>query len=299
MSTRLEMLQVAKLSPQLLGDATDLVRDFLLTCYADDGGFGDRDGDSDLYYTVFGIDACKVLDLPVAPQIMDPLVRRHGHGTELDLVHFSCWVRAFTESSLYDADNRDPESPWRRHLAAFRRQDGGWATTLEDEQGSVYGTFLALGVHQDLDIPFPDPAGTVDFVLRNALDDGGYATTPHLPVATTPTTAAAAVMLRQLGGEVHPNTVSWLRKRRHPQGGFLAAEGAPMPDLLSTAVALHALSSLQHEPRDHVDVTMDFIDSLWTNKGAFHGHWADEQVDCEYTFYGLLALGHLSILGAK
>jgi hypothetical protein len=40
---------------------------------------------------------------------------------------------------------------------------------------------------------------------------------------------------------------------------------------------------------------LDFIDSLWTNEGAFHGNWADDHVDCEYTFYGLLALGHLAV----
>jgi hypothetical protein len=40
---------------------------------------------------------------------------------------------------------------------------------------------------------------------------------------------------------------------------------------------------------------LDFIDSLWTNKGGFHGHWADDDLDAEYTFYGLLALGHLAM----
>ena len=32
------------------------------------------------------------------------------------------------------------------------------------------------------------------------------------------------------------------------------------------------------------------------NRGAFYGTWADEQPDCEYTYYGLLALGHLSLV---
>jgi hypothetical protein len=41
---------------------------------------------------------------------------------------------------------------------------------------------------------------------------------------------------------------------------------------------------------------MDFMDSLWNaSAGGFHGHWADEFVDAEYTYYGLLALGHLSL----
>ena len=40
---------------------------------------------------------------------------------------------------------------------------------------------------------------------------------------------------------------------------------------------------------------LNFIDSLWTNEGAFHGNWTDDVVDCEYTFYGILALGHLAL----
>jgi len=33
---------------------------------------------------------------------------------------------------------------------------------------------------------------------------------------------------------------------------------------------------------------------LWTNRGGFYGNWLDDTLDCEYTYYGLLALGHLS-----
>ena len=40
---------------------------------------------------------------------------------------------------------------------------------------------------------------------------------------------------------------------------------------------------------------LDFVDSLWSAEGGFHGHWADDHLDAEYTFYGLLALGHLSV----
>jgi len=35
--------------------------------------------------------------------------------------------------------------------------------------------------------------------------------------------------------------------------------------------------------------------SLWTSRGAFYGNWADDVADCEYTYYALLALGHLSL----
>ena len=42
---------------------------------------------------------------------------------------------------------------------------------------------------------------------------------------------------------------------------------------------------------------LDFIDTLWNATGGFHGNWTDDYLDCEYTFYGLLALGHLSLNG--
>ena len=56
MSLRLEMLQVARLAPKVLEDSAELVHDFLLRQLNADGGFTDRTGRSDLYYTVFGID---------------------------------------------------------------------------------------------------------------------------------------------------------------------------------------------------------------------------------------------------
>ena len=70
---------------------------------------------------------------------------------------------------------------------------------------------------------------------------------------------------------------------------------APAPDLLSTAVALHALAGLQADFSHLKDPLLDFVDTLWSADGGFHGHWADHELDVEYTYYGLLALGHLSL----
>jgi hypothetical protein len=78
-------------------------------------------------------------------------------------------------------------------------------------------------------------------------------------------------------------------------GGFLPFPGAPIPDLLSTAVALHALDGLQTDFSRIGEPCLDFVDSLWTAKGGFHGTWDDDVLDLEYTYYGLLALGHLAL----
>ena len=49
-----------------------------------------------------------------------------------------------------------------------------------------------------------------------------------------------------------------------------------MPDLLSTATALHALAILQVPLAPIQDSCLDFIDTLWTNRGGFYGSWADD-----------------------
>ena len=64
---------------------------------------------------------------------------------------------------------------------------------------------------------------------------------------------------------------------------------------LSTATALHTLAALdQALPAVVKEHTLDFVDSLWNATGGFHGHWADDALDVEYTVYALLALGHLA-----
>ena len=61
------MLQVARLSPTLLGDAADLTAEFLAARLNPDGGFQDRGGASDLYYTVFGLEALTALRRTLPP----------------------------------------------------------------------------------------------------------------------------------------------------------------------------------------------------------------------------------------
>ena len=124
--------------------------------------------------------------------------------------------------------------------------------------------------------------------------DGAFAKIPGQTVGSTTVSAAAVTMLRQLGRSAPAEVGPWLLERVHPEGGgFLAAPQAPLPDLLSTATALHALSGMQVDFEAVREPCLDFLDSLWTGK-AFCGHWADDVTDSEYTFYALLALGHLS-----
>jgi hypothetical protein len=288
------MLQVARLAPRLLGESAPLVESFLRSQIAEDGGFRDRGGRSDLYYTVFGVESLMALRADVPAAALVAYLRSFGVGSDLDLVHACCLARAW---SALPAEQRTeaPAGALAARIAAHRSSDGGFAPRPASDVGTVYAVFLAVGALQDLGQSLP-PAEE----LRPALEglraaDGAYANQPHAAEGQTPATAAAATLRRHFGDPPDAGLAAWLRARAHAEGGFFASPTAPMPDLLSTATALHALSGLHAEIQDLYEPCLDFVDSLWTSRGGFYGQWADDAVDCEYTYYGLLALGHLSL----
>jgi len=145
-----------------------------------------------------------------------------------------------------------------------------------------------------LRLSLPDPLQLVQCLKFLETPDGGWANERGVKVGATNSTAAAVTLLRQLSMPIASSVGDWLLARSHADGGFLAAPTAPLPDLLSTATALHALAGLDRDFTPLKERCLDFIDTLWTNEGGFHGHWGDDILDCEYTYYGLLALGHLS-----
>ena len=96
-SIRLEMLQVARLAPKVLGpEVTELVAKFLRAQQSDNGGFKDRKGVSDLYYTVFGLDALTALQQPFDVERVRLFAQSFGDGAGLDFVHLCalarCWA---------------------------------------------------------------------------------------------------------------------------------------------------------------------------------------------------------------
>jgi prenyltransferase beta subunit len=288
------MLQVARLAPRLLGDSAALVLDFVRGQMNSDGGFKNRSGESDLYYSVFGIEGLLALraDLPVR-QIAEYL-RSFGEGQNLDLVHISCLARCW--AALPAEPRRGaPREAILNQLSQFRAADGAYAAEAGAANGTIYGSFLATCAYQDAGAAVPDPQSIVRCVRRLRANDGGYANGDDLPHGLTPGSAAAATLLRNLGEPVPEELGKWLLDRHHPEGGFFATPLAPIPDLLSTATALHALAGMQITFDTIKEPCLDFVDSLWTNRGAFYGNWADDHTDCEYTYYGLLALGHLSL----
>jgi prenyltransferase beta subunit len=284
------MLQVARLAPQQLGESRDLVAGFLRARVNPDGGFQDRAGASDLYYTVFGLDALIGLQESL-PATTAAYVDGFANG-DLDFVHLACLARAWA------AMKRVPEPAVVDRLLAtletFRSADGGYATSHGASHGTAYAAFLALGAYQDLGRSMPTD-GVAASLQKLKAADGSYANHPGMATGLTTATAAAVLVLRHLDAVPDRSAGVWLLDRCHPRGGFFASPATPVPDLLSTATALHALSTLHLPLAGLRDPCLDFVDSLWTNRGGFFGTWADDDADCEYTYYALLALGHLSL----
>lgn len=287
------MLQVARLAPTLLGESRGLVAAFLNQTLNADGGFRDRTGSSDLYYTAFGLEALLALGEP-APPVTASYLRTFGDGDSLDFVHLACLARAWGSAASQGMDAGSRESMLRR-LASFRSADGGFAAHPDASTGTAYACFLALGAIEDLGVPVPDGPGLLRCLEGLRAADGGYANHPGLTEGSTPATAAAVMVMHRLESDPAGDVSRWLLHRCHERGGFFAAPRAPVPDLLSTATALHALAALHTDIGSLREPCLDFVDTLWTSAGGFYGSWADETLDCEYTYYGLLALGHLSL----
>ncbi len=282
------MLQVARLAPKQLGESRDLVAAFLQSRLNPDGGFQDRTGDSDLYYTVFGLEGLVALQEPVPSEAVAAYLKTFGDGADLDFVHLACLARCWASASR--SLSAFPAPGILARLEAHRALDGGYAHSPEAVHGNVYASFLALGAHQDLRAPVPESHRLLEALSALRARDGGYANQPGEVHGITTVT-----LLKALDRAPDPHLGMWLLDRCHPSGGFVATPAAPVPDLLSTATGLHALAAL-HVPLAGVyDACLDFVDSLWTNRGGFYGSWLDDTLDCEYTYYGLLALGHLTV----
>ena len=295
MSLALDMLRAAAKAQSLRPDVARRAARFIRSKALPDGGFAGRAPASDLYYTAFAMQTLAALGQQ-APAASAAYLGAFGAGGSLDFVHLACLARCW--SVWQDgAPAPDVRQAMLAHLESFRSSDGGYHLAPGAPAGTAYGAFLALGAYQDLQSPLPDPAGLARSVESLRTGDGGYANQHDLPFGSTAATAAAVAVLRELGRPADRATADWLLARRSPAAaGFVpfAFEGAT-PDLLSTATALHALASagaaLGDEPRL---ACREFVLALEGPGGGFRGQADETDADCEYTFYGLLALGHLA-----
>lgn len=293
MSLRLQLLQIARLAPKLLADSTPLVRDFFARRFNEQGAACDRAGKPDLYYTIFALAGAQAVDAPLPAEKTRAWLQSFNDGASLDFVHLGALARCWAATG--GAEKKLATSILTR-LENFRQKDGGYNQNSNAGFGTAYDAFVALGAYEDLGANPPHPVELIRSLKRLETPDHAWSNQPQQKVGNLNATAGAVTLITHLGFPVNSAVADWVLAQAAPQGGFFAVPGAPIPDLLSTATALHALACLERRiPSGLHERCLDFIDTLWSAEGGFHGHWADDHLDPEYTYYGLLALGHLSL----
>ncbi|MFC1678071.1 prenyltransferase/squalene oxidase repeat-containing protein [Planctomycetota bacterium] len=281
MTIRSQMIASLSRGKSLLADSEPLVVDFLKASVNPDGGFRGRSDKSDLYYTVFGLEVLSALGEPLASEQTLSFLDGFADLENLDLIHLASLIRCYANLTQGRIENSLRE----RLVNALER--------FRCEVATVYECFFALGAYHDLGVELPNQDDVIKCIGRLCVSAGGFTNNSSIPVGSTNATAAAMITLHHLGEKIDNKHGDWLLNQCTDSGGFVAVAGAPMPDLLSTATSVHALSVTGFKIDSIKEKTLDFVDSLWTSKGSFHANRADKTIDCEYTYYGLLALGHL------
>jgi len=297
-SIALDMLARARAGAELLGERRAALIEFFRARRSADGGYAGRSGGGDLYYSVFALMGLSALGYRLDVIGTDGFLRACA-DRRLDLLKLSCLARSWLmlERSLQRPHLGTtlawPRQELHRRLRAYRAGDGGYAPAPRRSAGSAYAAFMALAAHQDVGMTPPRAPDLAASLTRLRTEEGGYANEPGLPFGAVPATAAVLTVQTQLGAAVDRNACRWLLAGCDRAGGFRANPLAPGPDLLSTATALFALRQAGEDIGPVRATCRAFVEGLWSPPAGFRGHAWDDALDCEYAFYGLLALGCL------
>jgi len=297
MTIKKAMISAASNARTILGDSSSLVINYVKSHQNSDGGFKGRFDRSDLYYTMFGIDCLSSLgSTPNFP--LYNYVKSYESLSSLDFVHICSYIQLISSLSKYDLniegfDNPERREFFRKKIEEYLSADGGYNVVKDSKTGSVYGCFLAVSAYEELNLPIPNVDGILECLNKLKTKDGGFSNEVGLQRGITTATSAALILLKKFNQQIPVQSIDWILDMFNITCGFLAFSGAPLPDLLSTATALHCLGEVGCDLDILKEDCLDFINTLWSDEGAFCGNWGDDKTDVEYTFYGLLSIGNL------
>lgn len=273
---------------------------YFLAAQKADGGFGGREGGSDLYYTGFALRGLAILGElhgPVAERTANFLKSRLG-GQESVVDFFSLIYGAMLLKSAAGLDIfAQSQANWRDQVAAWletlRRADGGYAKGVEGQASSTYHSFLVVICLQLLDKMPPEPERLLAFLQSQVSEEGGFREIKVGKRAGTNPTAAAIATLKILGNldeNTRLDTIDFLLDMQTDEGGLRANTRIPIADLLSTFTGLTTLEDLGGLGEVDLAAAERFVRSLMREEGGFHAAAWDPAHDVEYSFYGLAAL---------
>ena len=278
--------------------------EYLASLQHTDGGFPDREGNPDLYYSAFalrGLSCLGALEKRIA-QSAGAYLRGQRKSSE-DFVELLSLL--YCASLVRDAGvGRLTPGPWvnvpkriARELERFRKEDGGYAKTPQARSGSTYHTFLVALCYELIGRELPRREEVVNFVMARRREGGGFVEAMPARRGGTNPTAAAVALLVHLGAEsadLVAGAADFLAAMQGADGGVRANSRAPAADLLSTFTCLLTLSDLGRQGLLDQPGIRRFAESCEVPTGGFRGGLWDFEADAEYTFYGLGTLGLLT-----
>ena len=257
-------------SIEMLDDGMILeMRSFVIGQQTSEGGFADRGGKSDLYYSLFGYFIAGSLSVP---GYLEPL-KKYVEGTvsvgNLTGVYRYCGAILYSKLIGLDEVTKKLRKEILKDLLR---------TDLKQPEYSSFLGILALFYLEDYH--------NIQRIVNR------YQRKLNLKGHPCPVVAAKAVV-QGMSGNTNSEVVKELRSFYRGNGGFAAVLRASEDDLLSTGVALFALHFLDADIRLIKPDCLKFVDDLYLD-GGFRATHADFVTDVEYTFYGLLALGSMN-----
>jgi hypothetical protein len=224
------------------------------------GGFADKGGNCDLYYSLFGFYVSEALKIEEVKPALQAYLMNVIETEKLSGIHLKCALILYIK--LFGSGTLPLILRTSENLAA---------------QYSDFINILAYYYSKDYKSLFL--AGKK---LKKIKLNAG------MPCSVM----AASLILQHSIGKQGEEPWQWMGGY-FKNGGFSAFSKTPHGDLLSTGVALYALRFADSDMSIVKPDCLIYIDSLYSD-GGFCATAFDQGTDVEYTFYGLLALGSLS-----
>jgi hypothetical protein len=257
-------------SVKMLDDEMILeMKSFVISQQTSEGGFSDRAGNCDLYYSLFGYFIAESLSVTEVNEKLKKYISTTVSAGNLTGVYRYCG--AILYAKLVGLD--EVTEKLRKEIVTELLQP--------NIKQPEYSSFLAI-----LALFYLEDYINVKRVVNR------YKRSLNLKGHPCPVVAATAVMMG-MAGNTQSVAIEALRSFYRGHGGFAAVLRAPEEDLLSTGVALFALHFLDADIRLIKPDCLLFVDDLYLD-GGFRATSTDFITDVEYTFYGLLALGSMN-----
>jgi hypothetical protein len=276
----------------LEGLARNKISNFIAGCFTCEGGFANRAGKPDLYYSLFGSACAFALETELDFKRLENWVHSFNYN-DLGLIDLTSLIKILSTLEILGFDKalraNDLNNKLYKLILKFRTPSNGFSYT-GDEPGFPYAAFLAINAFNDLGRNISKPENLAKSVKSCLKNDFSLARPESSAFGLLLSTAAGVLVYRQLTGEILNNSVD-LIENYYSSGGFKADLKAALPDMLSTAVALFTLKVCKRDLGYYRKNLKQFVSDHWLKDGSFCATLLDESGDCEYVYYALLSLG--------